>query len=456
MENSESARFLMHDTQTLAFQDQILDAQNYEADELPQIFSAFWHDWYNLSQQHNHDVTVLLRLLEELLFRSSDELLTHELAVQLCRALRFWQLQVQRQEAGGLPAPENRGNTGDAGAGKVRLWALIETWDLFQQNFISRQSQYKSILLKALAVPYSFAGLAIIKTVDKEVLQKQSSLSLYSSISTQIRSRSGGADSAMDHSWTIDLLSAKFQKTVGFLTQAEKLLQNLCKNLQTGIHSTIYSSALFELCDIYRQMEQEQWFCASIRKLLLQNPISWDFALVGSQFCSQLLEKLPHPVRSQFHSNDPVALNWSGLYALADGDYGPGCSLSHQQQKSYWAQILQLKKALSEQKFISKQNASHQQQSVSRQISGLDTETQAHSRFGQDRMTGGEFYSLQRARLLIYYILILEHLDWIRQVENSPQVLAENSTLWQNVMIEIYSLSEDISQRCKNRFARNT
>ncbi|WGK70245.1 hypothetical protein P0082_05140 [Candidatus Haliotispira prima] len=447
MENNDAARFLMNDTQSLAFQDQILHAQSDESEELPEVFSEFWQNWYDSSRQHCHNFPSLLRLLEKQLFQSSDELLIHDLSGPLYRALRFWQLQIERHSAISSDTAQKRGKPTNLNNETVRvsLKVLIETWELFLKSFIPRIDRYKSILIKAIAVPYSFSGLAIIQTIDRDALKRQSSVSPYSSINTQTHSRTNSQENGVEHSSTIDLLTAKFQKTVGLLTPAEKLLQNLTKNLQQSQYSTIYSPALFELCDIYSQMEQDKLFHSGIRRLLLQNPARWDFALVGSQFCNRLLQKLPLHIRSQFHSNDPVALNWAGLYALADGEYGQGSSLSRQQQKSYWAQILQLKKAISDQRLTTKQNEEHS-------LPSNFNETSPSAKSDRTKPTNGEFYSLRRAQLLIYYILILEHLNWIWSSENSNRVLEENSVLWQNVMIEIYSLSEDISQRCKNRF----
>ena len=401
--------------ESLGLQEKVFD----EPDELPDGFAAFWQGWYRISEQYCNDLPSLFSLLEKRLFESDDELFTHDFAVLLCRALRFWQLQVQRVLR----------DSGD----KIGLKALIQSWELFEQSFIPRIDRYKSILVKAIAVPYSFAGLSIIETSHKETAQHQSSLSLYSSMNTQIGFREGVVE------YSIDLLRARFEKTLGYLAQAEERLQGLLKNIGWVLHSSVCSAALFELCDIYKQMEQDNHFYLHIRKLLLQNPSSWDFTLLGSQFCSELLRRLPAAVRSKFHSNDPVALNWAGLYALANGEYGKGESLGHQQQKNFWAQILQLKKAINEQEI-----SVRQQESRSRISTFVGVSSQASS----------EWYSLQRAQLLVYYILILEHLYWAKENlgQASNPVLEENSLLWQNVMIEMYSLSPDISECCKKRF----
>ena len=385
-----------------------------EPDELPDQFAAFWQDWYRISEQYCHDLSNLLSCLEKLLFESDDELLSHDFAVLLCRALRFWRLQVQRVLRDS----------------KVGLKALIRCWELFQQNFIPRIHSYKGILVKAIAVPYSFVGLSIIEMSHKEAAQHQGSLSLYSSMNTQIGLREGVVE------YFIDLLRARFEKTLGYLPQAEERLQGLLKNTGRILHNSVRSAVLFELCDIYKQMEQDNLFYVYIRKLLLQNPSSWDFTLLGSQFCSELLRRLP--VHNKFDSNDPVALNWAGLYALASGEYGRGESLGHQQQKSYWAQILQLKKVLNEQEISVRQRENRSQ------IGTINAGSQMNS----------GWYSLQRAQLLVYYILILEHLYWAKENprEASSPALEENSLLWQNVMIEMYSLSPDISERCKKRF----
>ncbi len=462
MHNSGTSYLLMHDNQYLAFQEQIQDAQIDESEILPDAFTDFWQDWFRLSQQNCNDFFQLLQILERLLFQSADELLTHELSSALCKALRFWQLQIQRYNEGENqtdrflhfpnasqipkhnPQKVNRTDT----AVRVSLKVLIHTWEKFLQKFIPQLNHHRSIIMKAIAVPYSFSGLAIIQGIDKEILQQDSSLSPYSSIHSNISKQNSRniQDSAIQHSWGVDLLTAKFQKTIGKLPQAEQLLQSLIHTLQPNVHNATFSAVTFELCDIYQQMEQDKLFRQHIRHLVLQNPANWDFTLVGGQFCSQLLNKLPHRIRNHFHSNDPVALNWAGLYALAAGEYGPGDTLNRQMQKAYWAQILQLKKSISDQKLSVKQHESQKNL-------GLLKEKNPASSHQTRQSTNIEFYTLQRAQLLVYYILILEHLNWVRKSESSRQVLEENSALWQNVMIEIYSLSEDISQRCRNRFS---
>ena len=394
-----------------------------EYDESPEIFLTFWEDWHQLCKEHSVDFYNLLQLLEQYLFQSSDMLLTHPLSSLLCQALRFWQLQIQRSHSLNSPrAYSHRQNDHD-----INLSVILQTWDLFQSSFITRiPRQYRSILTKAMAMPYSFTGLAIIQAIEQKTSQHQSPIPLPTINYNETL--------GVEHSWTIALLTAKFQKTIGYLTQAEKILKILQTNLQQN--SAIFSSAMFELCDIYVQLEQSLQFNQNVRKLLLLDPLHWDFSLVGSQFCQQLLQKLPYNIRSQFSNNDPVVFNWAGLCALADGEYGPGKTLNHQQQKTYWTQILQLKKTISGQKITAKQHEKNE----------------LHNHEINPDNTGSGFYSLQRAQLLIYYILILEHLSLIRNSENSKQVLEENSILWHNVLIEICSLSEDISLRCKKRF----
>ena len=419
----------MHDTQSLAFLEQIIRADN--SNELPEVFSDFWKSWYQLCREHSYDFYKLLQLLEQFLFQSPDELLSHSLTSSLCQVLRFCQLQVWRNS----PTTSPKGKQEQNKVITVSLKLLLQTWEFFLKGFVPRLAeQHCKILIKAMALPYSFSGLAIIKTIDKEALQRQSSISLYSSISTQHNPQ----ENPIEHSSTINLLTAKFQKTVGQLVQAERLLQNLARSLQQS--NAIFSSVMFELCDIYSQMEQDELFCQSIRKLLLQNPSHWDFALAGSQFCSQLLQKLPYHIRNQFASDEPVALNWAGLCALAEGEYGPGETLNQEQQKIYWARIYQLKKTISYQKIAGKQNLPN-------------SEVNLAAKYSRSYTGEAEFYSLQRARLLICYILILENLYLTHNSEKSSRVLEENSIIWQNVMVEIYSLSEDIFQRCKNRFS---
>ncbi len=421
-----------------AQQSRIFQEKIDQYDESPEIFLAFWKDWHQLSKEHSTNFYKLLQLLEQYLFQSSDMLLTHPLSSPLCQALRFWQLQIQRNHLKKRIYSPKKQNNHD-----VNLNTILQTWELFQNSFIPRlPGQYRKILTKAMAMPYSFAGLAIIQTINQETSQHRSLTSLRTIVDSTINDSAISGEFGIEHYWTMALLTAKFQKTVGYLAQAEKILKMLLTNLQQN--SAIFSSAMFELCDIYVQMEQNSLFHQNVRKLLLLDPLHWDFTLVGSQFCQQLLQKLPYNIRSQFSNNDdPVALNWAGLCALADGKYDLGNTLNHQQQKTYWDQILQLKKTISSQKIATKQHKKHE-------LRNNEINPTASNNYEN---TANGFYSLQRAQLLIYYILILEHLALIRNSENSNQVLEENSALWHNVLIEIYSLSEDIFLRCKNRFS---
>ena len=179
----------MREIESLALQEKV--------SELPDVFADFWQDWYRISEQYAHDLPGLLACLEKLLFESDEELLTHDLAVVLCRALRFWRLQARRVLA----------------EGKIGLQELIRIWELFQRNFIPRIRSHTSILVKAAAVPYSFAGLSIMETAEDAQHPRYSSGQI--------------GLGALEHS---DLLKARFQKTLGYLAQAEKRLQELSKN----------------------------------------------------------------------------------------------------------------------------------------------------------------------------------------------------------------------------------
>lgn len=288
----------------------------------------------------------------------------------------------------------------ESGGAQKRLVDFLGEWERFRGKYLKRYRNGE-VLWKVLAVPFA---ARILKVIEEE----ESRL---------------GAESSL---WgKIQLLKAVFRKVAGNYDSAEIVLKDL---LQREIQK---NEVFFELSDLYALQGKKELIYYAARSALQGEPIHETIAFTFSSFWDELISQLP---KSLQNGNKEGLYYWAGVYALGRGELGPGYLISQRRQKDYWEIILQLKKLL-------EQEAS----SIPNTEGGA-----AGSVWGSN-----PHCEIIKAQLLIYYILLLEHLALFRTQEISAEILEENSLIWQNIELEIFCLSADVYQLCQKRFPAN-